>query len=46
MIVRFDLERDRQAIADVDHAGVFLARLDENVRPGGGEFFQLGREFL
>jgi hypothetical protein len=30
MIMRFDLERDGQAVADVDDAGVFLARADEN----------------
>ena len=41
MIVALDLERDRPAVADIDHAGVFLAGLDQNVRPGGRKFLQL-----
>ena len=41
MIVALDLERDGPAVADIDHAGVFLARLDQNVRPGRGKFLQL-----
>jgi len=29
MVVRLDLERDGQAVADVNDAGVLLARADE-----------------
>ena len=32
MIVRLDLERDGQPVADVDNSGVFLARADEDAR--------------
>ena len=46
MIVTLDLERDGPAIADIDHAGVFFAGLDENVRPGRRKFFNSRREFL
>jgi len=36
MIVRLDLERDGDAVADVNDAGVFLARADKDLgRPGG-----------
>ena len=41
VIVRFDLERDRPAVADIDHAGIFFAGFDENVRPGRRKFLQL-----
>ena len=41
VVVAFDLECDRPAVADVDHAGVFFACLDQNVRAGGRKFFQL-----
>jgi hypothetical protein len=37
MIVRFDLERDGDAVADVNDAGIFLARADEDLRRLGGE---------
>jgi hypothetical protein len=36
VIVRFDLERDREAVADVDGAGV-LARPEEDVGAFGGK---------
>jgi hypothetical protein len=35
--VRFDLERDGDAVADINDAGIFLARADENLRRLGGE---------
>ena len=38
MIVGFDLERDRPAVTDIDHAGVFFACLHQNVWAGGGKF--------
>ena len=41
MIVTFDLERDRPAIADIDNTRVFLSCLHQNVRSGGGKFLQL-----
>ena len=41
VIVTFDLERDRPAIADIDNARIFFARLHENVRSGGRKFLQL-----
>ena len=41
VIVALDFERDRPAVADVDHAGVFFARPNENVRAGCRKFFQL-----
>ena len=41
MIVDFDLERDRPAITDIDDAGVFFARLHQNVWAGRGKFPQL-----
>ena len=37
MVVRLDLERDGQSVANVDDAGVFLPCADE-------DFFRLGRE--
>ena len=37
MVVRFDLERDGDVVADVNDAGVFLARADEDFRRLGGE---------
>ena len=40
MIVTFHLEGDGPAVADVDHARVFLTGLDENVGPAGWKFFQ------
>ena len=46
MIVAFDLERDRPAVADIDHAGVFFAGFDQDVWPGGGEFLQLSPRVL
>ena len=41
VVVRFHLEGDAPAVADVDHAGVFLARLDQHARAGSGELAQL-----
>jgi hypothetical protein len=38
--VRFDLERDGEAVADVNDAGVFLARADEDFRRLGGKSLQ------
>ena len=38
--MRLDLERDRPAIADIDYAGVFLARFHQNVWSSGWKFFQ------
>ena len=35
--MRFDLERDGDAVADVNDAGVFLARADEDFRRLGEE---------
>jgi len=35
--VRLDLERDGDAVADVNDAGVFLARADKDLRRLGGE---------
>ena len=46
MIVRLDLERDGEAVADVNDAGVFLARADENFRRLGGKRFQQRAVFL
>ena len=40
MVVRFDLERDGNAVADVNDAGIFLARADEDARGPGGESFE------
>ncbi len=40
VVVALDLERNRPAIADIDHAGVLLAGFHENVWPGGGKFLQ------
>jgi hypothetical protein len=40
MIVRLDLERDGQAVADVNDAGVFLARADEDFFGPGRKRFQ------
>ena len=40
VIVALDLERDRPAVADIDHAGVFFARPNENVRAGRRKFLQ------
>ena len=37
MIVALDLERDRPAVADIDDAGIFFARFDQNVRPRSSE---------
>ena len=42
----FDLEGDRPAVADVDHAGIFFAGFDQNVGPVVGNFFNSRREFL
>ena len=41
MIVALDLERDRPAIANIHHAGIFFAGFDQNVWTGGGKFLQL-----
>jgi len=46
MIVRFDLERDGQAVADVDDARVLLASADENFRRLRGKVLSSGRVFL
>ena len=47
VIVALHLERDRPAVADIDHAGVFLAGFDQNVRARSvGNFFSSFREFL
>src|SRR5205814_2818798 len=40
MIVRLDLERNGQAVADVDDAGIFLARADEDALRLGGKGFE------
>ena len=40
MIVRLDLERDGDAVADVNDAGIFLARADEDLGRLGGEGFE------
>ena len=40
MVVRFDFERDGQAVADVNDAGVFLARADKDFLGFGGEGFE------
>ena len=42
MVVRLDLERDGDAVADVNDAGVFLARADEDFRRLGGESLKQG----
>ena len=41
VVVALHLECDGPSIADVDDAGIFLARLHEHARAGDGEFFQL-----
>ena len=41
VVVRFHLECDGPAVADVDDARVFLARLHEHGRAGGGKLPQL-----
>ena len=46
MVVGLDLEGDRPAVADVDDAGVFLARLDEDPPESAGRPPLLGREPL
>ena len=47
MIVRLDLERDGDAVADVNDAGVLLAGADEYFRRLGGERFkQRARVFV
>src|SRR5437867_8275338 len=40
MIVALHLERHSPAIADIDHARIFFAGLDQNVWTGGGKFPQ------
>ena len=40
VVVTLDLERNRPAVADIDHAGVFLTGFHENVWAGGGKFLQ------
>ena len=40
MVVRFDLEGNRQTIADVNDAGVFLAGADQDFGRLGGEGFE------
>jgi len=37
MVVRLDLERDGDTVADVNDAGIFLARADEDLGRLGGE---------
>ena len=46
MIVAFYLESDGPAIADVDHAGIFFAGLDQNIRSRGGKFFEFFARIL
>jgi len=46
MIVRLDLERDGQAVADVNDARVFLARADQDSRRLGGKSLKERRVFL
>ena len=41
MIMAFHLERDRPAVADIHHAGVFFACLNQNVWSRCGKFLQL-----
>jgi hypothetical protein len=45
VVVRLDLERDRLALAEVDHAGV-LARPLQHALAGGGQAPQEGRGML
>ncbi len=40
MIVALDLEGDGPAVTDIDHAGVFFARFDQDIRSGGRKFFE------
>src|SRR5438874_11605539 len=37
VIMRFDLERDRPAVSNIDHAGVLFTGPDQNPRVAGGE---------
>ena len=41
VVVALHLERNGPTVADVDDAGIFLARLHEDARAGDWEFFQL-----
>ena len=41
VVVALHFECDGPSIADVDDAGIFLARFHEDARAGDGEFFQL-----
>ena len=41
MVVALHLERDRPAVADIHHAGVFFACLNQNVWSRCGKFLQL-----
>ena len=40
VIVTFHFERDGPAVADIDHAGVFLTGLNQNVGPARRKFLQ------
>jgi hypothetical protein len=46
VVVRLDLERDGEAVADVDDAGVFLARADEDLGDLVGKVLSSGLVFL
>src|SRR5205085_4459390 len=46
VIVAFHLERNRPAVADIDHAGIFFAGLHQNVRAARRKFFQLAPRVL
>ena len=41
VVVALHLECDGPSVADVDDAGIFLPRFNEDARAGDGEFFQL-----
>jgi len=46
MIVRFDLERDGDAVTDVNDARRFPRRADKDFRRLGGKRLEHGRVFL
>ena len=46
MVVRFDLERDHPAAADIDDAGVLARPLHHAACPRVGSFFRWRRELL
>ena len=46
VIVRFDLERDGVAVADIDDAGVLAGALQDAACRASGSFFRCRRELL